>query len=210
MSVIGIDPGLDGGWARLSLSVQVEAIPTMKNGKGKRDYDRHAIRTWFRNYTDEDDLLVVENQHAFPPSFGKKTERCPRCFGSLKCALCDQIPDTCPSCDARISKASGMKGSIANFRQGQGFEIWLMIAEICDLKLELVDPRRWQGVYGIASKHGDTKEQAKVIAQEKFPTMDLRKNSRCKTVHSGIADALLIAEYGRTVIEDFAAKQGDE
>ena len=52
----------------------------------------------------------------------------------------------------------------------------------------------------------DTKKMSLLAAQQLFPTVDLRKNSRCKIAHDGIVDALLIAEYGRRqnlTTEDF-------
>jgi len=43
---------------------------------------------------------------------------------------------------------------------------------------------------------GRSKELSPVICSNLFPEVDLRRNTRSRVPHSGICDALLLAEYG--------------
>jgi len=83
------------------------------------------------------------------------------------------------------------------------------LVKCCDIPHTKVQPKLWQkSIYqGIPeirkpSKNGkkgklDTKAMSAVAAKRLFPTADLRKSDKCKVVHDGIVDAVLIAEYGR-------------
>jgi len=46
----------------------------------------------------------------------------------------------------------------------------------------------------------DTKAMSLLAAKRLFPNTDFRKNTHCKIPHDGIVDALLIAEYGRRLL----------
>lgn len=74
--------------------------------------------------------------------------------------------------------------STFKFGQGYGFLRGLLIA--FEIPFETVRPAKWQGALGCLSR-GD-KNVTKAKAQELFPNI--------KVTHA-IADALLIAEYGR-------------
>lgn len=56
-------------------------------------------------------------------------------------------------------------------------------------------PRQWQKHIGVTGDKGEHIAKAK----ELFPEADLRRTPRCKKDHDGIADALLLAEYLRSV-----------
>ena len=60
-----------------------------------------------------------------------------------------------------------------------------------------IDPRTWQAemLRGIAG--ANTKEKSIAQAKRLFPEANLRRSVRCTTDDDGMADALLIAEYGR-------------
>lgn len=60
----------------------------------------------------------------------------------------------------------------------------------------LVSPQRWQKVMH-AGIEGQTKQKSLVAVSRLFPNLDLRATPRSRTAHEGIAEALLIAEYGR-------------
>ena len=65
------------------------------------------------------------------------------------------------------------------------------------ISYELVAPQRWCAEIhrGIA---GDSpKSKSQIAVRRLFPGVDLRASDRCTTIHSGMMDALLIAEYGR-------------
>lgn len=80
------------------------------------------------------------------------------------------------------------QGVASTFKFGQGFG-WLEMALVAlFIPYELVTPQKWQKHLGCLTK-GD-KNVTKKKAQELFPAV--------KVTHA-IADALLIAEYGRRV-----------
>lgn len=70
---------------------------------------------------------------------------------------------------------------------------------LCALKIpyKLVPAKTWQkvmltGVFGI-----DTKAKALKVASSLFPHVELKASARARNPHTGVVDALLIAEYGR-------------
>ena len=84
--------------------------------------------------------------------------------------------------------SSPQMGVTSAFTFGQGFGHLEMALTAAGIPFHRVSPQKWQKVMGCMTK-GD-KNVSKRRAQELFPSM--------KITHS-IADALLIAEYGRTL-----------
>lgn len=89
-------------------------------------------------------------------------------------------------------------GSSAAYKFGYGVGSIAMAVIAAYLRLEWVTPQKWQREFGLIVKgrglgQGDTekKNRNKARAQELFPKL--------KITHA-IADALLIAEYGRRVV----------
>lgn len=65
------------------------------------------------------------------------------------------------------------------------------------IKYEIITAKEWQKEFGIKKdEKSDTKQQAAIIATTLFPDAELIP-ARHRVLHSGIVDALLIAEYGR-------------
>jgi hypothetical protein len=58
-----------------------------------------------------------------------------------------------------------------------------------------IHPLIWQRAVGIA-RDGNTKEQSVSLCQRLYPHVPLIPD-RCRVPHDGIADALLIAHYGK-------------
>jgi len=85
-------------------------------------------------------------------------------------------------------------GAYALFRLGEkyGFIRGLLVALV--IPFQEVAPRKWQKVYRISK---ETKIQSIEMAGRLFPGVDLRATARCRKLHDGMADALLMAEYGR-------------
>lgn len=84
--------------------------------------------------------------------------------------------------------SSPQMGVKSAFTFGQGFGVILGVLAALEIRTELVAPGVWQRAMGCLSK-GD-KNVTKRKAQQLFPGL---------TVTHAIADALLIAEYGRRV-----------
>jgi crossover junction endodeoxyribonuclease RuvC len=89
--VCGIDPGLDGALAALSVNdvamVSAVVMPVIgKKGKGKRILDNKAIANWFRNMnrTYEIRSVFLEAVHSMPGQGVVSTGSLMRGFGSIE------------------------------------------------------------------------------------------------------------------------------
>lgn len=101
---------------------------------------------------------------------------------------------------AIIEKQQSMPGQgvRSTFMTGGGYYIWRGLLSGLGIPYEIVTARRWQKLmHGVAS--GDPKGRSIMACKRLFPTVSLLKSDRCRTPHDGIADALLIAEYGRRI-----------
>ena len=58
---------------------------------------------------------------------------------------------------------------------------------------ELVTPQKWKKEFSCTSDKNTSIEVCKRL----FPNVNLKATDRCKKYHDGMAEALLIAEYGR-------------
>lgn len=105
-------------------------------------------------------------------------------------------------------------GATFEFGKINGFLVGLLVAH--KIPYTLVQPKEWQGkiwtnadkvvhTKRITQKNGkdvmrkeiDTKATSFNAAQRLFPTLDFRKNSRCKNMDDNKVDSLLMAEYAR-------------
>lgn len=71
------------------------------------------------------------------------------------------------------------------------------VLEALKIRHERITPQAWQKVMLIGCKAGDTKPAALLRAKQLWPHETWLETPRCKTPHSGLIDAALIAEYGR-------------
>ncbi len=91
-------------------------------------------------------------------------------------------------------------GTIANYNRGAASHLLIGICVGLKIPFTLVAPQTWQKVMLAGTPGGDTKQRSILAAQRLFPTVSLLASERCRKPHDGIADALLIAEYGRRVL----------
>lgn len=89
-------------------------------------------------------------------------------------------------------------GSIANFHRGvgRGWE-WMLCA--LGIPYQLVAPVTWQKAMHAGTPGEDTKQRSILAAQRLFPGVRLQRTERCRLPSDGLAEALLLAEYGRRV-----------
>lgn len=92
----------------------------------------------------------------------------------------------------------------ATFAFGEIFGFLKGLFTALDIPFSLVPPQTWQKEIWIASdkvfKEGkkiDTKKTSINSATRLFPTVDFRKNDRCRTIDDNKVDATLIGEYAR-------------
>ena len=89
------------------------------------------------------------------------------------------------------------QGVSSMFSIGKGFGLWLGLLAGLGIPYDIVHPRRWSGAMLADVAKGDTEAAAAVVATRLFPALDLRASPRCRKLHSGMVDALLIAEWKR-------------
>lgn len=102
-----------------------------------------------------------------------------------------------------IEKAQPMpgQGSVAGFSYGVGYGILLGMMVAHGIRYTEVRPAEWKKLVlaGVSGK-GKTKKEKKddsIMAVERlFPDVNLIPGG-CRKPHDGIAEALLLAEYGR-------------
>lgn len=91
------------------------------------------------------------------------------------------------------------QGVKSMFTFGKGFGTILGILEALEFKYELVKPQTWKTHVGVtADKRTSVKR-----AQELFPDVSLLPTPRCRVPADGMAEALLIAYYGKEVSQSF-------
>lgn len=69
--------------------------------------------------------------------------------------------------------------------------------ELKGLRHHRVQPRAWQKVMLPGCEKGMTKPAALAVARRLWPEENWRATGRCSTPHTGLIDAILIAEYAR-------------
>jgi crossover junction endodeoxyribonuclease RuvC len=96
---------------------------------------------------------------------------------------------------AVVEKVHSMpkQGVRSTFTFGMGYGQIKGILAALAIPRELVRPQEWQRT--ILKGYPEGSEA--IVASQLFPGRDFRKSQRSKKPHSGILDAVLIAEYGR-------------
>lgn len=169
----GIDPGKSGAVAFINdagLVMRLSPIPLVESAKGGRDeYNLPAIADLFR-VGGVPLFVTLEKSQPLPAFIGPRGP------------------------DGKQEQISG--GSVANYNRGlsRGFE-WMLVA--MRIPYQLVAPRTWQAAMHAGAPGSDTKQRSILAAQRLFPGVSLRRTALSRKPHDGIAEALLLAEYGR-------------
>lgn len=91
-----------------------------------------------------------------------------------------------------------LRGSPAsNFGMGFGYAAWQMALVAMKIPYQVVAPKTWQKVMHQDVTADDTKAKSELVCKRLWPTVDWRKNERCRTFHDGKGDSACIAEWGR-------------
>jgi hypothetical protein len=90
-----------------------------------------------------------------------------------------------------------MGGGIANFNRGYCMGMFSALCMELSIPVTFVAPREWQREMLAGTSGDDTKQRSIIAAQRLFPGVCLLRTLKCKKPSDGIADALLVAEYGR-------------
>lgn len=89
------------------------------------------------------------------------------------------------------------QGVTSMFNFGQHFGQLLGILDAYEIRYELVNPQKWKKEFSCTSD----KNTSIQVAKRLFPNVSLKPTDRCTKDSDGIAEALLIMEYGRRSYE---------
>ena len=85
------------------------------------------------------------------------------------------------------------QGVSSTFNFGMNFGFIQGVLKAYEIPYELVTPQKWKKEFSCTSDKNTSIEVCKRL----FPNVNLKATDRCRKDHDGIAEALLIAEYGR-------------
>ena len=85
------------------------------------------------------------------------------------------------------------QGVSSTFNFGMNFGFIQGVLKAYEIPYELVTPQKWKKEFSCTSDKNTSIEVCKRL----FPGVKLKATERCRKDHDGIAEALLIAEYGR-------------
>jgi len=89
------------------------------------------------------------------------------------------------------------QGGVSNFSTGYGYGALQALCVGLGVPYTIVRPQVWKRALGIV--RGD-KEQSIIVAKRLFPGVSLLPTPRCRKESDGMAEALLIAEWGRRTL----------
>ena len=98
-------------------------------------------------------------------------------------------------CKCVLEKVNAMPGQgvVSMFNFGQNYGFIQGVLKAYNIPFELVPPQKWKKEFSVSSDKNTSIEVAKRL----FPGVNLKATERCKKDHDGMAEALLISEYGR-------------
>ena len=146
MIYIGIDPGKNGGIAKINT-------------------DTGFVKTV--TFSEESLISELEGYFMFDKS-------------PLRCVL------------EKVNAMPG-QGVVSMFNFGMTFGFIQGVLKAYEIPYELVTPQKWKKEFSCTSDKNTSIEVCKRL----FPNVNLKATDRCKKDHDGMAEALLIAEYGR-------------
>lgn len=146
MIYIGVDPGKNGGIAKINT-------------------DTGFVKTV--TFSEESLISELEGYFMFDKS-------------PLRCVL------------EKVNAMPG-QGVVSMFNFGQNYGFIQGVLKAYRIPYELVTPQKWKKEFSCTSDKNTSIEVCKRL----FPNVNLKATDRCRKDHDGMAEALLIAEYGR-------------
>jgi hypothetical protein len=168
---IGVDPGLHGAIAfvRPGFEPTVVVMPLL-DGTERDQYDVTALRTLLDRRSDAVPCsAIVERLAPMPMKFRRK--------GS--------------------AEKIGGGGVIANYNRGVATHLVIGLLAGLGIPYTPVLPQVWQREMLADVPGADTKAKSVWLARRLFPSCSLLATPRSRKPHDGLADALLLAEWGR-------------
>lgn len=98
---------------------------------------------------------------------------------------------------AVLEKPGGSKSASSASSMGDSYGVLRAMLSLTGIRHERITPQRWQGKMIPNCEKGQTKVYALAVAKGLWPSENWLETPRCKTPHTGLVDAALIAEYAR-------------
>ena len=108
--------------------------------------------------------------------------------------ICD---DAC-FCVLEQVHAMPKQGLSSTFNFGRNYGFIQGVLKTYRIPFELVSPQKWKKEFSCTSD----KNMSIDVCRRLFPNANLKASERCKKDHDGMAEALLMAEYGRRHYHD--------
>lgn len=101
----------------------------------------------------------------------------------------------CVKCVCYLEQVHAMpkQGVSSTFNFGVNYGFIQGVLRAHKIPYELVTPQKWKKEFSCTSDKNTSIEVCKRL----FPNVNLKATERCRKDHDGMAEALLIAEYGR-------------
>lgn len=112
---------------------------------------------------------------------------------SILITILDELKNYNCKCTLEHVHAMPKQGVTSTFNFGMNFGFIQGVLRAYDIPYELVTPQKWKKEFSCTSDKNTSIEVCKRL----FPDVNLKATERCKKDHDGMAEALLIAEYGR-------------
>ena len=106
---------------------------------------------------------------------------------------CKTVKNSNVICYLEQVHAMPKQGVSSTFNFGVNYGFIQGVLKAYGIPYELVTPQKWKKEFSCTSDKNTSIEVCKRL----FPNVNLKATDRCKKDHDGIAEALLIAEYGR-------------
>lgn len=108
--------------------------------------------------------------------------------------ILNELKDSyCCKCMVEHVHAMPKQGVVSTFNFGMNFGFIQGVLKAYLLPFQLVPSPVWKKEFSCTSDKNTSIEVCKRL----FPSVNLKATDRCKKDHDGMAEALLIAEYGR-------------
>ena len=175
--LLSIDPGASGFLSVIKVAEEITPIeslpiPTMKvliNKKNRTKIDEVTLSNIIHSLVDKYKIkqIIIEKQQVMS---GKPTKE----------------------------GESGIQGTVSSASIMEHFGFLKGVCLGKQIEPTVIPAKTWQTIYPDSLKKNKsltTKDRSKLYCAELFPTVDLRRNSRCKTISDGKTDSILIGYY---------------
>lgn len=106
------------------------------------------------------------------------------------CSLVNSGDAVC--CLEKVGARPG-QGVVSMFNFGQSVGYIKGVLEAFRIPYQEITPQKWKKEFGLNSEKAASAE----VCRKLFPEVSLLATPRCKKLHDGMAEALLMAEYAR-------------